>query len=542
MNKVIHFVKKYYLEIIICISALLFSTWLYFSTFFYSEGSLLIASKAWSDFASHIPLIISFSFGDNFPIEYPLFSGPFIKYHFLFYAIVGLLEKFGIRIDFALNIPSIIGFTLLILMIYLFSKEIFKSKVVGILSILFFIFNGSLSFIDYFKNNTLSLNSFSTIFENTKFTSFGPYDGGVISAFWNLNIYTNQRHLAISYALALFIIYIFLRFKETQIHKNFEKTLFLGILLGLSFMLNMAVFLMTVVILFCLILFLKNKRVYIFLTLLIAGIIALPQYLFLQQQESTFNIALRTGYLVENLNIFSFINYWVKNLGLHVVLIPLGFILASKISKKILLSFISLFIIANLLQFSPEIAANHKFINFFMIVASMFSAYFLFYLWNKRQIFKPFVIVLILFLTLSGIIDFFPILNDSRISLSDYPVSKNVSWIIKNTKKDSVFLNNQYLYNDASLAGRKIFLGWPYFAWSQGYNTQKRDDIRKSLLNTKDLEYFCKESLKYRLNYVDIDVDSDNALVNIDFFDKYFKKVYENKNDKFIIYDINSKC
>ena len=152
------------------------------------------------------------------------------------------------------------------------------------------------------------------------------------------------------------------------------------------------------------------------------------------------------------------------------------------------------------------------------------------------------MIVLILFLTLSGIIDFFPILNDSRISLSDYPVSKNVSWIIKNTKKDSVFLNNQYLYNDASLAGRKIFLGWPYFAWSQGYNTQKRDDIRKSLLNTKDLEYFCKESLKYRLNYVDIDVDSDNALVNIDFFDKYFKKVYENKNDKFIIYDINSKC
>jgi hypothetical protein len=66
-----------------------------FSTFSYKDGNMLIASKAWSDFASHIPLIRSFSFGNNFPPQYPLFSGPPIKYHFLFYAFVGLLEKLG---------------------------------------------------------------------------------------------------------------------------------------------------------------------------------------------------------------------------------------------------------------------------------------------------------------------------------------------------------------------------------------------------------------------------------------------------------------
>ena len=113
---------------------------------------------------------------------------------------------------------------------------------------------------------------------------------------------------------------------------------------------------------------------------------------------------------------------------------------------------------------------------------------------------------------------------------------------MKNTKKDSVFLNNQYLYNDASLAGRKIFLGWPYFAWSQGYNTQKRDDIRKKLLNTQNLEYFCRQALNYKLNFVDINLGSEDAVVNKDFFDRNFKKVYENKNEGFIIYNINSKC
>jgi len=177
-----------------------------------------------------------------------------------------------------------------------------------------------------------------------------------------------------------------------------------------------------------------------------------------------------------------------------------------------------------------------------MIIGSMFSAYFIFSLWNKRQILKPLVIILIFSLTFSGIIDFFPILNDSKITLFDYPVNKNVSWIMKNTKKDSVFLNNQYLYNDASLAGRKIFLGWPYFAWSQGYNTQKRDDIRKKLLNTQNLEYFCRQALNYKLNFVDINLGSEDAVVNKDFFDRNFKKVYENKNEGFIIYNINSKC
>lgn len=541
-NKVIHFLRRYYLEIIIIIFAFIFSTWLYFSTFSYSQGSMHIAAKAWSDFASHIPLIRSFSLGDNFPIEYPLFSGPFIKYHFLFYAFVGFLEKLGLRIDLALNIPSIIGLTFLILMIYLFSKEIFKSKAVGILSIIFFLFNGTLSFIYFFKNNGLSLNTILSIFQNTKFTSFGPYDGGIISAFWNLNIYTNQRHLAISYALSLFIIYVFLKIKHSNNHKNFEITLFLGIVLGLSFMLNMATFLMTILILICLLIFLKNKRVYIFLTLLLASVIALPQYLFIQQQQSEFNILIKTGYLVEKLDIISFLNYWFQNFGLHIILIPLGSIVASKVSRKVFLSFLSLFIVANVLQFSPEIAANHKLINFFMILGGMFSAYFLYFLWVKKHVFKPFVVIIILILTLSGIIDFFPILNDGKITLNDYPVNKNVSWIINNTKKDAVFLNNQYLYNDASIAGRKIFLGWPYFAWSQGYNTQKRDDIRKALLNTKNLEYFCTESLKYKLNYVDIDLGSDDAVVNKEFFDNNFKKVYENINDKFIIYHINSKC
>lgn len=542
MENLKHLLKNYKIELFILFIALLFSTWLMFATFSYDNGNMKIATKAWSDFANHIPLIRSFSFGNNFPPQFPLFSGPPIKYHFIFYAFAGLLEKLGLTIDYALNIPSILGFSFLILMIYLLSKEIFKSVGVGILGILFFLFHGSLDFINFFLKYPLSKDSLSQIINNSQFISFGPYDGNTISAFWNLNIYTNQRHLALSYSISLLIFFLFLRFKDDEKQRNFQKAVFIGLILGFSFLLNIAVFLMSVFVLISFLISFKNIRKYIFISLILAFIIFLPQYFFTQSFPSDFDITLHLGYLVSNLNILSLVNYWFQNLGLHLILIPIAFYFSAKNQRKILLSFFSLFILGNLLQFSPEIAANHKFFNYFMIIGYVFSAYILIIFWSKKNYLKPLVLILIFFLILSGIINFFPIYNDSKITIKDYPNNENISWIMQNTKPESVFLNNQYLYDNASLAGRKIFLGWPYFAWSQGYDTLSRDNLRKDLLNTKNLAYFCKAVDDYNLDYVDIETKLKEIPVNLDFFNKNFEKVFENTKDGYIIYKTKSGC
>ncbi|MBI5619452.1 hypothetical protein HY950_00640, partial [Candidatus Gottesmanbacteria bacterium] len=191
---------------------LFFSFWLMFHTFSYDAktNSMMIATKAWSDFGSHIPLVRSFSMGDNLnrlargqaPV-YPLFPGEPIRYHFLFYAVVGLLEKLGLRIDWALNAPSALGFFFLVVMIWKLAKELFKDARVAFLSVIFFLFNGSLSFVNFFLQHPLSWNTPMDIATNSRFPSFGPWDGNLISAFWNLNVYTNQRHLAASFALII---------------------------------------------------------------------------------------------------------------------------------------------------------------------------------------------------------------------------------------------------------------------------------------------------------------------------------------------------
>lgn len=542
--RLLNLINKYASEILVLLFGSFFGFLLFFQTFYTKDNTIFIASKAWSDFASHIPLIRSFSLGYNFPPEFPLFPGEPIKYHFLFYYVVGLLEKIGIPLDLALNIPSFLGFIFLIFMIYFFAKEIFKSKIIGILSVIFFLFNSTLSFIYFFKKFPLSTDSFNQIIKNTDFLSFAPYGEGIISAFWNLNIYTNQRHLAISFAFSLLIIYLAIKpFLRKEKPKLWIYPV-LGIILGLSFYLHTAVFLMTVIIFGALFIQLSGLRKNILILLIFSAIFSLPQYLYLNSSQG-FSLHLQLGYLISgNLDMKNVLEFWIYNLGISIILIPLGFIFANKFQRKLLLSFFILFVIGNTIQFSPEIAANHKFFNFFIVLGNMFSALVILKL-IKKKILSVLVLLLFILMIFGGIIDLFPIINDKKYELQDYQLNKDSKWILENTSHDSVFLNTIFLYNPASLAGRKIFLGWPYFAWSQGYDTYKRGDIIKKILGSTSKSEACGLLLENKIDYVEIkiqDPPDPNVPPISDLYENEFTKSYKNSNSNYSIYNVSRNC
>lgn len=570
LNKIRRFLLNYPLEILLFSFFSVFSFWLMLHTFSYEEDKILIGSRLWSDFASHIPVIRSFSLGSNFPPEYALFPGEPMRFHFLFYAFVGLLEKIGFRLDYALNIPSALGFAGLLIMLYVFAKKIFNSAMVGILSVIFFLFNGSLSFLFFLKDHPLSITTINDIIRSNAFSSFGPYDQNIISAFWNLNIYTNQRHLGLSYGLSLLLIYILINplFAKKQNEVSLKKlpkflgwvfgekidtfpkfllkNVLLGILLSLFFYLHLGVFTFTVVIVCVLALLFRDLRLQVLIILAVGFLLSIPQYLYQTSGGSTFNLFLKPGYLIfEGLTLKSFTNYWVLNLGLPLFLMIAGFIVAPVKLKRIFLAFFTLFIIGNLFQFSPEIAGNHKFFNFFMIGGVMFAAYFLVKIWRKNLLGKIVVIVTIFFSTLSGIIDFFPIYNDRKIELPDYKINKDSSWILNKTAPDSVFLNTTFLYDPASLAGRKIFMGWPYFAWSAGYDTDGRGKIMKDMLGAKDKTTACGLLKENKIDYVEITIQNPpdpNIPPISSLYENDFIKSYVSKEKKYSIYRVDTNC
>lgn len=538
-----------------------FSCWLMFSTFGYDEKeqNLMIANKVNSDFISHIALIRSFSLGDNLTRvthgrlpEYPLFPGEPIRYHFIFYMLVGLLEKVGLRIDWALNVPSIMGFFLLLTMIYLLAKYIFKDVWVALLSVLLFLFNGSFAFIRFFNIHPLSSNSFRDIYENRNFPAFGPWDSGEIAAFWNLNIYTNQRHLALAYGLVLLFIYTSLRLQKESWSKQRTYALIWGLVFWLLPYFHQPSLLLLGIIIASYWFLFPNLRKYLFLIGLVALMGVTPQLLGIRHGESLINWF--PGYLIHgSLTLEHFYTYWLQNIGFHVFFIPLGFLLVFKETRKIFIPLIPIFIIPNLVTFSPEAAANHKFFNLFIILGNMLTAYTLVLMASRikkryflARTFGFLTVMLFIFsLTLSGVIDIFAMKNDIVGSYQDISSNPLASWVFSNTKPSDVFISADYI-NPISLTGRKLFLGWPYFAWSAGYNTYKRTDVEKKIFQSDDVSYQCKLLSEYGLHYILL-VSPQEALEftpNYSIFVTHGYPLYttDTGNIKYTIYSVNQYC
>lgn len=538
--------------------AVLFSCWLMFHTFSFSSSisSMVIASKAWSDFGAHIPLIRSFSLGHNWPPEYPLFPGEPIRYHFLFYFLVGMLEKAGLRIDWALNIPSMVGFAGLLIGIAIITQKLFHDKRITVLSVLFFLCNGSLSFLRFFAIHPLSWQTLTDIMTNTVFPSFAPWGEGDITAFWNLNIYTNQRHLAPSFSLALLFIGILLLIEKKPWKQQALYVVPEVVILAFLPYFHQPMLIILALFMICYFLLFPKLRIPLLLIGGISVLYIIPQIIPLLSGTKT--VHWEPGYLLSPpLTPIRVVWYWIQNLGLHVVLIPLGFILAPKQVKKITSPLLFLFLIPNLFQFSIEMAANHKFFNFYLVIGNMLSSFALISVFDAIQNntnhlcvrFTAFVFLVmsICILTLSGIIDLFPIINDEQILLPDIPTNAVATWIRDNTPPDAVFLNSSYFFHPASIAGRKIFYGWPYFAWSAGYDSQTRNHIMTTLYESRSREPFCQLANQQHLSYMTIERVIDNPdlpIMDPDYFLSIADPVFTNNEypHTLYIFSIQSLC
>lgn len=551
-------VNYQHLIITLFLGLLGFSIFLMFHTFSYDQKThaIKIASKLWSDFGAHLPLIRSFSYGDNFnklwqgkPIESPLFPNEPIRYHFGFYAFVGLLEKLGVPLDWALNVPSALGFFVLMVLIYAVAAKLFTDRRAGFLSVLFLLFNGSLSFLKFFEKHPPSITTFYNIVTNSRFPSFGPWDGGPITAFWSLNIYTNQRHLAFSYTLVLAIIAVFVFVIPGQTRNPLFANKFIqGVLIAAASIILLFTNFPAAAItgLFLVWIFLIKREVRP--TLVIAALLILPPAFWLIKLVNLARpIHFDPGWLTPKpLTILSFFHFWFANIGLHILLIPLGILLSPKSARKLLapLLFV-LFILPNLFRFSPDPINNHKFFNFFLIIGNMFSAYAVIRI--LQQLKKPLQVVvgigLIGFLTLSGLIDFFPILNDTRGSLPDLPDNPDVVFFKENTAPDATILNSTWFYHPASLAGRSIFSGYTYFTWSYGYDQAGREEIVKAIYQAPTKEIACNLLLMYHIGYVELNDRPEMYLSpNWELWRNEFVPIYHNFSSGLRVYKVSQNC
>lgn len=590
------FLHRDKLELLYSFSALVASTYLMFKTFYSKNGDIFIGPSVWSDFGPHLSVIRSFSWGDNFPTVYPHFSDGNIRYHFLFQFLAGNLEYLGLRLDWAFNLPSILSLTAFFMLLYGLSLSITGSRKVGILASVLFSFRSSFAIFTYMKEliSNGDWNLFAKALKNTTFIGKTANENWGL---WNQNVYVNQRHLAFSLGIMLLVILlvlplfvemvealgpkaqnlsgkhnkkkgqsnstrkdeprvlntdpksrlaVFFIHKDAWVPENPKRAIIAGILLGLAGFWNGAVVIATLTVLFFLAIFSRHRLEYLIIAAEAVLLTTLQASFFIGNAGSTITPELYVGFLAETKNsLGSIFKYYIELLGLFPILILIGLITMKRPFKWLILAFSAPLVLATTLKLTPDINANHKFIIIAVFLLNIIVAFQLLQALKTGKLpMKLLAIVVTILLTITGVEDLVTLnnINDSR-RMMKYSLEDPTSvWISRNTGPDEIFLTEMQVLNPVLLAGRKLFFGWPYYAWSAGYDTFRREAIYKAIYGGTDRDEVLRLVNENLIRYIVIDDENRNAkgyVLNEPLLQSISSKVYENKSKRLAIYRVN---
>lgn len=435
-----------YCDLAMVACALVFSTWLMIKTFHGDHtGQLFVGSNNIFDFGMSLGLMRSIAWGGNIPIMSPFFAGLPILYHFFFIFWAAVWEYLGVPTVWAVNIPSIFSFTVLLLMIYYFPQIIARQKpFVGWLAVLLTITNSSLTFWQIVGKKD--------IWHLPTYPFAGPFDGSTISIFVTLNNYVNQRHLAFSIATALLLF--ILAFKK-------KSAFIVGLLTGLLIGWNMVIFVFTIAIIS--LSYISNrliKQFFIFLIFAtgVGSLFLLPIAGFLMRVPLFLGKLSSSMTRVTDWNI---IDYLWQNLGFLPLVAGAGLLILTKKYRKAFLPFVVGFFLLCLLATVDGRGFEQKTYSFFIIGLNILAAIGIGWFWRGKKIITKMAVVCVIFiLTISGIVDLIPIKNEFAFPLVNKDMIPLMSWIRQETPKNAVFISYADMIDPVVLAGRKNYFGF----------------------------------------------------------------------------------
>ena len=545
----------------------IFGAWQMFSTFNMSAGKVQIANHQWSDFGSTVSIMQSFALGNNFPTEYPHFTGERMRYHFLYYFQAGNLEYLGLNPALANNLLSILTLVSMLVLVMTLGTILFRSRIVGRIGAVLFFFHGSLSFIPFFISQGSIGNAFNKFSTMRDFLPSVFEYRGELWGIWSQVVFLNQRHLASSIGIfLLIIIFLVIRYRESfSRDENLEESgnfnadaeaknqlsatvetsapfIFSGALLGLMPMWNSAVFVAAFAVLGLFFLLFPLRKQMIFLAITTA-LVALPQVIYLKTgnvRAAGYSL-FHWGYTIESPTFANVVQYLGFTFGFKLLLIAIALYLATQFQRRIFIAVSSLIALAFCFQFSDEVLANHKFLNIWLVVANLFVAFALWHLWNSTLLkstlmTKISVVVLTALITIGGIIDLFPIRNGYWMEI---PFEKDtlVNWVREQTEPQAIFLSHRFVNHGIMLAGRRVFYGHPYYAWSAGYPTAERDVVYKKMFETQNPQEVWQMLRDNRISFVAIDnqLRQDKFVKNLNetVFQRYFETVFQDTENKY---------
>ncbi|HYN70153.1 MAG TPA: NHL repeat-containing protein, partial [Candidatus Eisenbacteria bacterium] len=503
--------------------------WLMTRTFQFAEGEIRVATDLWSDFGPTTAIAQSFAVGHNFPTEYPHYANAPILYHFMFYFGVGNLTFLGLDPVLANNVLSSGTMIAMLALVISLGRRLFGSALAGRIGAVLFFFHGSLSFIPFLATFATPAAAIAGITGLDHFIASGfPYRGEEWGI-WTQVVYLNQRHLASAIGILLIAVLFVLspramaersrvpsapepeggpdqpaatRSLDQRVVGAFRETgipgyLLCGLLLGLLPLWNSPLFVASAVVLGILFILSPNRWPMLAMAA-VAGLVALPQLAALRPADLSAAgqfPAFNWGYVVDDPTIVNVATYLAFSFGPKLILVAIAALLGNAVQRRVLLAFSALIGVAFLLQLSVEVLGNHKFLNTWLVVANLFAAYALVRFLQiatggaaprlARSGGRLVAVGLVVVIAAGGTIDLFRFNNEQLIGVR-MAGDRLSDWVRAETKTNDVFLTDLYVMHPILLAGRRLYYGWPYYAWSAGYPVEAREALYRQMLGDED--------------------------------------------------------
>ncbi|MBO4928774.1 MAG: hypothetical protein J5379_11090 [Clostridiales bacterium] len=574
----------YLVSVALIISAAAF---VYFYTCFMKDNTIRLGFSIFSDFAPHVAITSGFGVGSNFPTQYPHFAGDNIQYHFMFYFITGNMEALGLPLVWAINLPSLLCFASALTLL-------------GTLAVLLSSRRGAFFFAPALVLFRSAWNVFHQIGELKSapgatwesvykaITQQAVWYGYTFRdewGIWAINVYANQRHLALGVGLVLVFIFLFLpHFRRMFLHLSLTEgagdkakrfftsreawisrssdplhpwgSVILGSLIAVAMpFFHGSCLICALLVLFGMAIFSEFRLGYAVVAAVSVLSATLQARFFAGGASNVASFKYYFGFVVEELNGKSKANAsevikstgkilsYLNKMGFLTVILPavlfVGLLIYELIMHKnpyrpmLLIPFSIPLIFAFYCQVSLEVLANHKFVQVSFILFDILIAGLLANLLalpikirNKRkaseeesspktreislkkkvfipvQIASALVCLILTFgLTATGISEWciYYNLNTHKGGYIElHPDSQIAEWVTKNTNENDVFLTPMWSVNDFFLSGRRVYYGWPYFAWSAGHDTATRQINYQWLLtgangNIDEFRRYCNE-------------------------------------------------
>lgn len=511
-----------------------------FYVFNIKDGMLRSGATVFSDYAPHTAMIRSFAWHDNFPTQYPHYGGKDIKYHFMFQFLVGNLEYLGMRIDWAFNLTSAASLWGFLVLLYNFAKKVTNNTAAGVITVIMFFCRSSFAGLEKLVEAVFSKDNF---LQNSSFIGYTLHEDWGL---WNYNVFLNQRHFGFGLLIAMIVISYFSQYidwideieggiKEIVKSSFIERDAWLpenchnavisacmGVLLGGIAFWNGAVVVGTLLILLGFAVFAKHKLNFAIMASVTLILTLLQTHFF---TESGIGAKFLFGFIADDKSLGGVIIYLLQLSGIFFIGIAISLFILKGSKRIMTISFLLPVFFAFTISMTPDVTVNHKYIMIAVIFLNIIWADMLTRLFRRGFIEVDISVLLFVILTFTGAFDLLTIYNADKTTININTESRLTEWLKENVKENDLVMVNNDSMSETSLAGVMMYNGWPYYAWSAGYDTDWRDKQVDDIFIEKNKDILKRRLKNENINYIVIDRNSDrDDSVIKDTFECVFKE------------------